>query len=805
MTNHWIDIKNADAILIMGSNAAENHPVSFKWVSAAMEQGAKLISVDPRYTRTSSQADLYAAIRPGTDIAFLGGMIKYILDGDLIHREYVVHYTNAANLIHPGFQFNAGLFSGFNDQTHAYDKTSWQYQLDDKGIPKRDETLQDAQTVFQLLKKHYARYDLATVERITGTPQATLQQVYAAFASTGRPDRAGTMLYAMGWTQHTVGTQIIRTATIVQLLLGNIGRAGGGINALRGESNVQGSTDHAVLFNILPGYLKTQTVANKTLADYLKATTPATKDPLSANWWSNTPKYMVSLLKAWYGDNAKPENEFGYQWLPKNDGDYSWLNLFAQMFAGKIHGALVFGQNPAVSSANANMIRQSLNKLDWLVVSNLWSVETANAWHMEGVHPADVKTEVFMLPAAASFEKEGSITNSGRWQQWRSKAQEPLGSAKPDAWIMNQLMLRLRKAYQAQGGPNAEGILALNWNYGEGEVSAAQIAMKVNGYYTRDVLDDKNQVVGKAGEQVANFVALREDGSTACLNWLYSGSWPKEGNLAARRDNVDTHPAKIGTFSNWAWAWPLNRRIIYNRASVDNKGEPFDPKRWTVRWDAAGSKWIGDVVDGGYAPGAKYPFIMLAEGVARVFGPNMAEGPLPEHYEPFESPVANPLHPDVSVNPAVKVFAESINPRGDRSKYPIIATTYRVSEHWQTGAMTRHIPWLLELQPDMFVEMSEELAAEKGIRGGDPVVVESARGSVRGVAIVTKRFKPMIIDGQRAHVVGLPWHWGFMGLEMLTPGGRGTGDSANQVTVYMGDANTLIPESKALLCQVRKA
>jgi len=399
MTNHWVDIRNADVILIMGSNAAENHPISFKWVTAAIEKGAKLINVDPRFTRTSSKAHLYAPIRPGTDIAFLGGMVKYILDHKLYDKYYVTKYTNAAHLINAEYAFDDGIFSGYNEEKRSYDKKSWGYQMDEEtGIAKRDETFSDPQCVLNLLAKHYERYDTETVSKITGTPIEKLEAVYELFGATGKPDKVATMMYAMGWTQHTVGTQMIRTATLVQTLLGNMGKAGGGINALRGEANVQGSTDQALLFHILPGYLGYPLATDKTLQDYMTRITPTTKDPISANWKQNQPKYVVSLLKAWYGENATAENEFGYQWLSKNGGNYSWLSLFEQMYADKIRGMLVFGQNPAVSSANSGMIRKAINKLDWLVVANLWSVETANCWQSEGVTPADVQTEVFMLP-----------------------------------------------------------------------------------------------------------------------------------------------------------------------------------------------------------------------------------------------------------------------------------------------------------------------------------------------------------------------------------------------------------------------
>jgi formate dehydrogenase major subunit len=458
MTNHWNDIANADVILIMGSNAAENHPIGFKYVIKAMEKGATLLNVDPRFTRTSSKADIYAQVRPGSDIAFLGGMVKYILDNDLWHDDYVKSHTNATFLIDPDFQGPAdldGVFSGLDETARAYDKTTWAYQTDAEGIPLKDLTMQDPNSVLQLLKKQYARYTPEMVSGTTGTDVETLMKVYESYASTGAPDRVGTMMYAMGWTQHTYGTQVIRTGALTQLLLGNIGRAGGGVNALRGESNVQGSTDHCLLFHILPGYLKPPVASDVTLEDHLKRATPTTNDPKSANWWQNYPKYYVSLLKSWYMDNATEENEFGYQWLPKLDGNYSWLALFEAMGRGDIKGFLAWGQNPVVGGANANLVREALTKLDWLVAVNLWDLETPNFWNAPGTNAADIGTEVFLLPCAASFEKEGSVTNSGRWAQWRWKAVDPLGESMPDAWITNQLMRRLIALYEAEGGPNA--------------------------------------------------------------------------------------------------------------------------------------------------------------------------------------------------------------------------------------------------------------------------------------------------------------------------------------------------------------
>ena len=793
MTNHWIDIKNSDVILIMGSNAAENHPVSFRWVSEAMKNGATLISVDPRFTRTSSKADIYAPIRSGTDIAFLGGLIKFILDNNLYHEEYVVQHTNASYLVNPEYSFEAGIFSGFNPDMHGYQKDSWWYQMEENGVQKQDPTLRNPHCVMQLLRKHYERYDPDTVSGITGTPKADLSRIYRAVASTGKADRAATIMYAMGWTQHTYGSQNIRAATIIQLLLGNIGMAGGGINALRGESNVQGSTDHCLLFHILPGYLKTPGAHHETLAAYLEENVPKCNDPKSANWWNNYPKYFISLLKWFYGDNATEANEFGFHWLPKMaaGANYSWLALFEAMYAGTIKGFFAWGQNPAVSGTNANRVRQALGKLDWMVAVNLWDTETSSFWKRPGVDPAGIHTEVFSLPAAVSVEKEGSITNSGRWGQWRWKAVDPPGEAKSDSWIINQLMTRLRRLYETDPGPNPNPILKLDWNYGSDEVDVHRVAGEINGWAVCDVLDGKGDVVVSAGKRIKNFTQLKEDGSTACANWLYSGSYNEDGNMMARRETTDSHPAGIGLYSRWAWAWPLNRRILYNRASCNSQGKPFDPDRFVIRWN--GEKWEGDVPDGGWPPQEKLAFIMRRGGRARIFGPGMADGPFPEHYEPWESPSLNPLHTQ-SIDPAL--WDLEMDAKGETLAYPLVGTTYRVSEHWQTGAMTRNVPWLAEMQPDMFVEMSPELAAERNIKNGERVMVESKRGAIEAIAVVTRRFRPFHVNGQTIHEVGMPWHWGYSGLV--------TGGSANELTPAIGDANTMIPETKAFLCDVKK-
>ncbi|MBA7641639.1 Formate dehydrogenase 2 subunit alpha (cytochrome c-553) [subsurface metagenome] len=593
-------------------------------------------------------------------------------------------------------------------------------------------------------------------------------------------------MYAMGTTQHTNGTQMIRSYAILQLLLGNIGVAGGGINALRGESNVQGSTDHCLLFHILPGYLKTPINKDETLEKYLKRVTPTTKDPLSANWWQHTPKYMVSLLKAWYGDSATTANEFAYQYLPKNSGNYSWISLFETMYAGTIKGLMCWGQNPAVCGPNVNMERKALDKLDWLVAVDLWETETAAFWKRPGVNPSAIKTEVFLLPAAASFEKEGSVTNSGRWSQWRYKALNPPGEAKEDLWMINQLVLKLRDLYSSEGGPHAEAITRLAWEYGE-HPDPHTVAKEINGY---DLA---------TGKLLPSFGKLKDDGTTSSGNWLYCASYTEDGNMAARRDPTPG-PFNVGLHPNWAWCWPVNRRIIYNRASVDLNGEPWDKEHPVIWWKDG--KWVGDVPDGGWPPMAvdpektKHPFIMKPEGHARIFGMGHADGPFPEHYEPWESPVENLLS-GTQNDPAFKIWTSEMDHKGDPSRYPIVATTYRLSEHWQAGQMTRNLPWLVELMPEMLVEISEELAAEKGIKNGGKVIVETARGFVEAVAIVTARFQPFQLNGRKIHQVGLPWHWGYTGTSV--------GHSANMLTPHVGDANTMIPEYKAFLCNVRRA
>ena len=802
MTNHWNDIANSDCILAIGSNAAENHPASFGYIMKAKDKGAKLISVDPRFTRTSAKADIYAPLRSGTDIAFVGGMIKYVLDDiernpDNYNMTYITEYTNASYLIAPDYKGPAeleGLFSGYAGSLNEtdggkrkYDKSSWQYQMDAQGIPKKDKTLKDPNCAFQHLKKHFARYTPEKVNGICGAPTDTFLEICKTYAATGKTGKAGTIMYAMGTTQHTYGAQNIRAYCILQLLLGNIGVCGGGINALRGESNVQGSTDHCLLFHILPGYLKVPINTDTSLDTYLKRATPTSNDPNSANWWQHTPKYVVSLLKAWYGDAASKGNQFGFHYLPKIEAgkNYSHISLFEAMNSGVIKGLMCWGQNPAVGGPNANLERKAMDKLDWMVVADLWHTETADFWKRPGADTANIKTEVFLLPALSSYEKEGSVTNSGRWSQWRYKAADGPGDAKEDLWMLTAIALKLKELYAKEDGPNTEAITKLTWDYGAHHPDVHKVAKEINGY---DLT---------TGKLLPSFGKLKDDGTTTSGNWLYCASYTEDGNMAARRD-ATPGPFDVGLYPKWAWCWPVNRRIIYNRASVDLNGVPWDKEHPVIWWQDG--KWVGDVPDGGWPPMAvdpektKHPFIMKPEGHARLFGSGMAEGPLPEHYEPWEAPIQNPMSKQQN-NPAFKIWHPE--EQGTANQFPIVCSTYRVSEHWQGGQMTRNCPWLVEMMPEPFVEMSEELAAEKGIVNGEKVIVESARGRVKVVAVVTKRFKPFHLNGRTVHQVGVVWHWGYTGLS--------TGDSANVLTPHVGDANTMIPEYKAFLVNVRKA
>ncbi len=802
MTNHYIDLKNSDCILIMGSNAAENHPISFKWVLRAKDKGAKIIHVDPRFTRTSTQADFYAALRSGTDIAFLGGMIKYILDNNKYFEEYVRNYTNASFIVDEKFKFDDGLFSGYDPTTRKYDKATWTLKLDANGVPEKDPTFQNPRCVLQMLKAHYSRYDIEKVSSITGTPVEDLKTVYEMYTSTGVKDKAGTIMYALGWTQHTVGAQNIRTMAMIQLLLGNIGVAGGGVNALRGEPNVQGSTDQAILTHILPGYLKAPAGSMANLDEYLAKVTPKTKEPQSANWYQNTPKYMISLLKAWYGPKAVKENGYAYEWLPKlDDGqDATLLTMIDKMYQGKIKGFTCIGQDPACSLPNANKVRKAFAKLDWMVHVNIFDNETASFWKGPGMDPKKIKTEVFLLPAAAVMEKAGTMSNSGRWVQWKYVAAQPPGDALAVGDILYRLMNKMKDLYKKEKGVFPDPIVNLVWNYADqkGMYDPVAVAKAMNGYFLEDVtVGDKTF---KKGECVPGFAFLQADGKTACGNWLHSGQFTQDGqNLTQRRKKDD--PTGLGLFPEWSWVWPVNRRIIYNRASVDQNGQPYNPNRPLLKW--ADGKWVGDVPDGPWPPLAdkekgKLPFIMKPDGISSLFGPGMAEGPFPEHYEPYEGPLSKNIMSSQLSNPVIKIFSSDLDKVAVADpKFPFVCTTYTSTEHWCTGAETRWQSWLTEAQPEAYIELSKEVAELRGVKNGERVKVESPRGKVECVAMVTTRFRPFKIGGQTVHQVGMTFNYGW-----LFP--KDCGDTANLLTPGVGDGNAMTPEYKAFMVNVTK-
>ena len=802
MTNHWIDLKNSDVILIQGSNAAENHPISFKWIMKAKEKGAKIIHVDPRFTRTSARSDMHVPLRSGTDIAFIGGMIKYILDNKKYFADYVLNYTNASFIVNSRYDFKDGLFSGYDPKKRQYDKKTWELEKDDKGMPKRDMTLKNPRCVLNMLHKHYSRYTLDKVSAITGTKKEDLQATYEIFASTGVKDRAGTVLYALGQTQSTIGVQKIRSLCVMQLLLGNIGICGGGVNALRGEPNVQGSTDHAILYHYLPGYLAVPRASKTTLEAYTKAITPTSKDPQSANWPGNTPKYVTSLMKSWFGDAATPENDYGYGWLPKVDDGQNCdvLHMIDAMYAGTIKGYFCIGQNPCGSLPNSNKVRAAMTKLDWMVHVNIFDNESASFWKGPGLDPKKVQTECFLLPASANVEKDGSQANSGRWMQWMHKATAAPGDCLSTGAIVTRIMDRLKELYKKDGGALPEPILNLRFDYGDGkgEFDATKVARRINGEFERDAT--VNGVSYKKGQPVPGFALLQADGSTSSGNWLCSGSFTADGkNLMDRRGKED--PTGLGLFPSWSFAWPVNRRVVYNRASVDPQGNPYNPARALLAWKDG--KWVGDVPDGPWPPlameGGKLPFIMKPDGVSALFGPGVGDGPLPEHYEPLESPLKkNPLSKQQN-SPIIKVFKSDKDAVASAdARFPVVMTTYSATEHWCTGAITRWQSWLNEAMPQAYVEMSLEFAKERGINNGDKVKIQSARGQVEAVAMVTTRFRPFLIEGKTVHQVGMTYNYGW-----LYP--KNCGDTANLLTPFVGDGNAGTPEYKAFMVNVTKA
>ncbi len=920
MTNHWSDLRNADAFMVCGCNCAENHPISWKWIQNARDKrGAKLVVVDPRFTRSASKADVFSFIRPGTDIVFFGGLINYAIEHNYIQWEYVQNYTNGPCLVVDGYGFDpvSGLFSGRQEgktMGAAYDKGTWMIQYKDQekktgalrmplidvedmvgfrgrpvGLgkakhPRTGEEVDDpsacvvnrdhplySQSCFAKLEEHYSRYTPEMVEKVCGIPRAKFAELAEAYVKrTYLPCMSGNLMYAMGLTQHTIGVQNIRTFAVLQLLLGNTGLPGGGINALRGESNVQGSTDAALLYHIIPGYMPSPTSKEKDLETYNGASSPEK----IGGWWVNRPKFMNSLLKCWWPRVAAEKGlPAAYDLLPKRDGakDYSHIPLFEDMYQGIIKGCISWGQNPPVAGPNANLECAALDKLEWLAAIDLWDTEMMNFWQRPGADPKSIPTKVYSLPAASSIEKEGSVSNSGRVAQYRYKAVEPPGDAESDLWICDQLAQRLKALYEDdEKAPAREAITGLFWDYrrdGHGEVVVEDIDLELNGFtYPADVKGTDDFWEKAKKNTLLSFATLKDDGTTACCNWVYSGLYVKEGDAlletVAKAAGVDkatvtrnklkwqyqADPNKIfpdqpglQVYPYWAWCWPVNRRVIYNRCSADYNGEPWAMDKALVSWD--GAKWVSNdvpdfIVGTAEAPNTpqatasgvdKGPFIMMdwkESQLGLLFTNKTNEGPFPEHYEPAESPVHNALSKQQN-NPAVVLKYSSSDPEkgGDPEKYglaeigskeyPYIGTTYRVTEHWQAGQMTRSLSWLGEAMPEMFVEISQALADEKGIRKGDLVEVSSLRGKVQGVAVVTPRLQPITVaDGnggsKEVHVVGMVWHFGFTG---MFPGGREKGEfgkaakrsyAANQVTPHVGDANTTIPEYKAFLVDVRK-
>jgi formate dehydrogenase major subunit len=808
MTNHWVDIKNADVVLVMGGNAAEAHPCGFKWVTEAKAHNkARLIVVDPRFTRTASVADIYAPIRTGTDIVFMGGVVNYLLAHDKIQHEYVNNYTDFTFIVREDFAFQNGIYSGYDAEKHKYDRSTWDYELGADGFVKTDPTLAHPRCVYQLMKGHYARYTPQMVARVCGTPQDKFLQICEIMASTATPTRAMTIMYALGWTQHSVGSQMIRQGAMVQLLLGNIGVSGGGMNALRGHSNIQGLTDLGLMSDLLPGYMNLPPEKMQDYKDYMASKAFKPLRPNQLSYWQNYDKFFVSLMKTWWGDAATAENNWAYEYLPKVDKLYDMLQFFELMSQGKVNGFICQGFNPLAAAPNKAKLNLSLAKLKFLIVMDPLATETSEFWRNFGEHndvdSAKIQTEVFRLPTNCFAEENGSLTNSSRWLQWHWKGAEPPGDARSDLDIMGGIFTRMRALYHTDGGAYPDPIVNLTWPYSQPDSPAPEeLAREYSGKALKDLADPKDptKVTRKAGEQLAGFAELRNDGSTASGCWIFCGSWGPTGNLMARRDNSD--PTGIGQTLNWAYSWPANRRVLYNRASCDPSGKPFNPSRKLIAWN--GTAWTGADIpdfkadeDPAHGMG---PFIMNAEGVARFFGRTfLAEGPFPEHYEPMETPLSsNPLSPGeprTLNNPAARVFDEDRKTFGKPDQFPHAATTYRLTEHFHYW--TKHVRLNAITQPEQFVEIGDALGKELGIASGDRVKVSSNRGYIDAVAVVTKRLRALQVDGKTLHHVGIPIHWGFKGLAK-------PGFLANTLTPFVGDANTQTPEFKSFLVKVEK-
>ena len=814
MTTNLIDVINADVIMPT-SNWAECHPVSYKWVMKAKERGAKIIHVDPRFTRTSATADIWVPIRSGTNIVFFGGLIRYAIENKKYFHDYVVAYTNAPFLLDPAFKTPTdldGLFPGYDAGKRSYDQSQWKFQLDELGYPKQDLTLKDPNCVFQVMRRHYSRYTPEMVEKVCGIPQDLFLKTAETFCSASGPDKTATISYALQLNQSTNGVQQIRSLCMLQMLLGNVGRPGGGVVALRGHSNVQGATDFGTLYHMLPGYpAEPLQGPHPAFKDYLEKTTP------KGGFWVNNPKFVVSLLKSWWGPAATNQNDYAYDYLPKREkaDAYSHQHFMVGMLKKTVKGFICMGQNPAVDSPNSKMARAAMRNLEWLVVVDLFETDTAAVWKEPGVDPKSSKVEVFFIPGAPAAEKDGSITNTMRLAQWHTRAVDPPGDARSDAAFVVDVGNRVKALYKGSNAKKDRPVLDLVWDYqpeGPKKEPKMELVLKeCNGYATDDITDKEGKTLYTKGQPLRTFAHLRDDGLTACGNWIYGGIYPEEGkNLAARRERP-----KEGDYlaHEWGFVWPANRRILYNRASADPSGKPWSEKKKLIWWDAEQKKWVGkDVPDFGAtmapdAPRAKEgpltgisgidAFIMNAHGRGQFFAA-IVDGPFPEHYEPFESPTPNLLS-KVNNNPVAKVYdIGDLNKLGTPDKYPYVLTTYRLTEHHAAG-MSRHIPWLSELFAGHFAEIGPEMAKELGINNGDMITVETPRAKIKVRAMVTERIQPFVINGKKVYQIGIPWHWGYQGVMKSA-----RGDITNDLVASLGDPTTFIQESKALLCNVRK-
>jgi formate dehydrogenase major subunit len=852
------DLAESDCILIQGSSMAEAHPVGFSWALKARERGATVIHVDPRFSRTSAMADLWVPIRAGGDLAFLGGLIRHVLENDLWFRDYVLAFTNASVILKEEFADSEeldGVFSGWNDEERRYDPASWMYEGDELHRPHRDPSLEHPRCVLRVLRRHFSRYTPEMVERVAGVPPDLFQRVADALVEASGPDRTAAICYAVGWTQHSKGVQIIRAAAILQLLLGNIGRPGGGILALRGHASIQGSTDIPTLYDILPGYLPMPRTGRgeTTLEGYYR------NHRATGGLWRDTPAYLVSLLKAYYGDRASAGNEWGWRWLPRVTRDHSHFSYWTEMADGKVEGLFIMGQNPSVGAQNGRLERRALAQLKWLVVRDLVEIEPAVFWGAEApevrrgeLSPESIETEVFLFPAAGHVEKEGGFTQTQRMVQWRQKAVDPPGDARSEAWFIHQLALRLKARAEASDDPRDESLRALDWWYPEGEDGEPEmeaVLAEINGWRTdpqaasdapgattgegpgRASAEEaaRTGVTGRAraaagpagalfrldregrphhGAQLSGIPDLRADGTTACGCWIYSGVYgPDAVNRGLRR-------SPEGRYGHgWGYAWPDDRRILYNRASARPDGRPWSERKALVWWDETEGRWTGhDVPDfpkrkpPTYVPGegavgtdahaGDAPFLLHEDGLAWLYVPRgLADGPLPTHYEPLESPVPNLLY-GRRTNPAARrmerpdnVYADFGDPR-----FPHVLTTYRLTEHHTAGGMSRTLPHLSELQPELFVELSPELAGELGVQHGGWVTVASPRGAVEARAMVTRRIRPLRVGGRIVHQVAMPFHWG--------PTGPLTGDVTNDLIPISQEPNVSIHEGKAAMCAV---